>query len=346
MIDWVSAKVPLTWDYPINNGMVVHYRADGSIEYGVDKTLHLKGSFDARFAVRTVEKGFIEIAGNPSKFMQGHNLFGSSDVRGLINDLMERICENVGIEPEFEDRVAWLQGDILLKRIDLTSMRELPSYADVSAWLHAAQQVASVKYRGRGHYQDGTLYFGKVSKGKRASDWQLKLYHKGEEVLVPGHKLPDDLPHREELIRWAANKLRIEVTLRTQELKRLGLAKVSKWTREKVSHVYKAYLGRMDIGELKMADMKLEEELKPSLRLAYETWRTGVDMRSVLTKATFYRYRKNIMIKTGVDIGMLYPKSNVIPLRRYLEPLPVVIPSFAKGTKLLYEPKNRVYTIG
>lgn len=341
MIDWISATVPYDWDVPINGGAVVHYRADGSVEWGSDKTLHLKGSHDARIAVRTVERGLMEFSGNPVKFQQGHNLFGSADLKGLLIDTLIDVCEAVQLPPSAENLEAWHRGEIRLSRVDVTGMYELPSFSDVGSWLQAAGKTASVKWRGRGHYQDGTLYFGKVAKGKRSSPWQMKLYHKGQEVLV--HKLPRDLAKREELENWASNKLRIEVTLRTQELKRLGLHKVGRWTVEMADKVFEAYLSKLDIGEQQMVDIEVEEQLKPSLRAAYALWKSGADMRAVFPRATFYLYRKQIMEVTGSDIGTLVSKGNVVPLRRYLEAKPVGAPGWAGD--LLYTPRGHLSVV-
>ncbi|MBX8803318.1 hypothetical protein HBA92_21570 [Ochrobactrum sp. MR28] len=346
MVDWISARVPLTWDVPINNGMVVHYRADGSVEYGVDKTLYLQGSHDSRIAIRTVERGYMEFSGNPSKFMQGHNLFGTDDLVGLMNDVLEKICTSLNLEPSTEDKISWLYGDYTISRIDLTAMRELPTFTDVKSWILAASEAFTVKWRGRGFYQDGTLYFGKVAKGKEASSWQLKLYHKGEEILVRGHKLPENLLYRSELEEWASNKLRIELTLRSKELKRLGLVKVRHWTRDLIAQTYKAYVDKIDVGELSMCDVNAEQELKPKLQAVYALWKTGADLRKLYAKNTFYRYRSEIKNVMGVDISALCPKTNVIPLKRYLEPLPCGIPDFAKNTNLFYQPQNRVYVVG
>lgn len=320
---------------------MVHYRADGSVEWAAEKTLHLRGSHDARIAVRTVKRGEMEFSGNPAKFLQGHNLFGSDDVKGLLFDALVDVCEALELNPTSENVAAWRRGDILLSRVDVTGMYELPTPSDVGAWLVAAGKTASIKWRGRGHYQDGTLYFGKVAKGKRSSPWQMKLYHKGQEVMV--HRLHKDLEHREDLEKWASNKLRIEVTLRTQELKRLGLHYVRNWTVERAGRTFEAYLSKLDIGEDQMVDIDVEEQLKPSLRAVYALWKTGADMRGVFTRPTFYRYRKEIMAVTGADIGTLSATGNVVPLRRYLEAKPVGAPEWAGS--LYHQPRSHLSVV-
>lgn len=338
MIDWLSFELPYSWDVPIQGGQVIHLKADGSLDFAHDKTLWLHGSYDSRMSVVTRRLGFISVSGNPTKFLQGHNLFGSDDLLGLVLGVMARITELLGLEPTPEDRAAWLRGDFEISRVDCTYMYELARFEDVGAWLLAASSSASIKWRGRGHYQDGTLYFGKVAKGKRASDWQLKLYHKGAEVLIPGHQLPSDLPCREELISWSRNKLRIELCLRTGELKRVGLRRASDWVPGSVSRVFSDYLAKLEIGEDQMVEIDLEEGLKPRQRSALALWRSGVDVRTVYDKrTTFYRLRKEILDAVGVDIGSLCSSSsNVVKLKRTLEAVPATVPEWA--SPVYYEP--------
>jgi hypothetical protein len=39
-------------------------------------------------------------------------------------------------------------------------------------------------------------------------------------------------------------------------------------------------------------------------RLALESWYNGGDLKSTLPKVTFYRYRKEILEETGIDVLM------------------------------------------
>jgi len=86
-----------------------------------------------------------------------------------------------------------------------------------------------------------------------------------------------------------------------------------------------------------MVDVRVEEQLKPSLRAAYALWKTGVDMRSLFPRPTFYRYRKEILTVTGSDIGTLVVTDNVVPLRRYLEAKPATHPEWANS--LFHKPR-------
>ena len=83
------------------------------------------------------------------------------------------------------------------------------------------------------------------------------------------------------------------------------------------------------------------DAMKPSLRMAYQSWESGVDLRAILPTRTFYRYRAELL-PHGIDIAALNPKetSNVVPLVRVLEAVPAPVPDWAQGTKLYWEPRR------
>ena len=343
MIDWLSFNLPLDWQEPINDGRFVSLRWDGSVEYQTDKSLRLEGSHQSSLSVRSVERGMLEVRGNPAKWFQGHNLFGTDDLHGLFLATAVRIAEVVGVEPSSEDLAAWVRGDVALSRVDCTAMYELDTRTDVLEWLRAASGIASVKYRGRGHFQEGTLTFGMVNKGGRAKDWQLVLYAKGEEISLVGHHLADGLPWREQLMDWADNKLRMELRLRTRELKRFGLHTVGAWGPSQCSETLGRYLGKVDMSEQQLVHVDIPEHpgLKSRHKQAIACWRSGVDMKSVMPRQTFYRVRKELMELCDLDIGSRANVSNVVPLRRVLEARPASLPSFASDVLFVPPPRLR-----
>jgi hypothetical protein len=173
-------------------------------------------------------------------------------------------------------------------------------------------------YRGKGVMNDvGSLYYGLVDKGKRAKDWQLKLYSKGLDIGV--HKLPLPAYSVPGLLDEVNRTLRVELTLRTAELKRLGLIRVGDWTPERVAEVWRSYVAKLDLGEatLNLDTLDLAElGLKPRLVNALAAWKSGVDLRAIHPDRTFRRLRSELKAATGHDIALRCPKSNVVPLRR------------------------------
>jgi II/X family phage/plasmid replication protein len=82
------------------------------------KHLPVVGFHDYKFHVLALGEGRIRIHGNPAKFLQGHNLFGTDDLKGLaFAATMARICKLTGIQSLLDDRRDWKNGHDDLCRI-------------------------------------------------------------------------------------------------------------------------------------------------------------------------------------------------------------------------------------
>ena len=83
------------------------------------------------------------------------------------------------------------------------------------------------------------------------------------------------------------------------------------------------------------------DSLTSGQRTAYLSWVAGADLREVLPVRSFYRLRAKLL-PHGIDIATLQPKdaaSNVVPLHRVLQAVPVSVPDWATGTPLYFEPR-------
>jgi II/X family phage/plasmid replication protein len=330
----------------ITGGQVLSIRPSGEIEWECLKRAPVKGSYSSEIHIRTArhtveQNTHIEISGNPVKFFQGHNLWGTDDLPSLAIATIEHIASALNIGTS-HDRLLWQAGDIQLTRVDFTQSFHLESLASVLAWLRAAEQTAYLAHRGRGQLTKGsTLYFGKHSRR-----WSLKLYAKGEEIRKQGHGQDAilDLPHA---LQWADKTLRVELTLRSMELKRLGKSIASSWSNDYheyegvTSELLRERFEGMTMTTTNSLSPEIIQSFRPALRTAYLSWQSGADLRDVLTRRSFYRYRKELL-HHGIDIATLLPKdlpSNVVPLFRTLEAVPAPVPDWAMGTSLYFEPR-------
>lgn len=339
MIDWITARIPWKHSTPINNGNMVSISNEGEIQWSTEKWLSVSGSFESSIQVRSyhseVQCSHIILSGNPSKFLQGHNLWGTDDLEGLLGECFFRVLSLLGIS----DFAKYPMGNVSgahLTRVDLTAMYHLRDGLEVNNWLRAAEFSATTRHSGRGQMSNGTLYFGKNSRR-----WSIKFYHKGQEVKA------NEKHHRalsEELHIFADKSLRCEVTLRGMELEKMGLSTVCEWSDVEPLTVYNEYLQRLKISEnMTMVDQNKLENLPPRLVAAFRCWENGEDMRELYPSRTFYRYRKQIMDAVGIDISVRQPsdrddRSNVVPLIRVLEAKPADIPYWASGTDWYFEP--------
>jgi II/X family phage/plasmid replication protein len=96
----------------------------------------------------------------------------------------------------------------------------------------------------------GVLTGGTVYWGKHSSRWAIKAYSKGEEISKRGHKLPPELSLTN-LANFADDKLRVEITLRQKELKKLGLERGCFWNNFEVEILYEQYRDKLQLNDQK-----------------------------------------------------------------------------------------------
>ena len=343
MLDWLTFEVPCYHREPIHGDRILAVTRDGEHRWETRKRHKVRGSHDATIHVRTLDYApdgsglSLEIDGNPVKFLQGHNVFGSDDVVGLSAETMERLTVLLSLDPTGEDRAAWWAGKARLRRVDVNASWELGSRAEVRAWLRAAAESSHLRHRGRGEMKEGTLYWGKHSRR-----WALKAYAKADEIEAKGRELPAVFL-KTSLPVWADNKLRIERVTRQKELQRLGLEWAYSWTETTGRELLADAMGRLTMSDYTVSDETIQA-LPGRLRMVYQCWKDGHDLRELHSRPTFYRYRKALLDAAGVDIAVKQPRedrSNVVPLVRVLEAVPASIPDWAYGTELLFEPRRK-----
>lgn len=354
MIDWITFVAPLTHQAgeggPFYAGEIMATRPDPThpdgfcLDWSVLKRKGFEGSHSSGIQIQstTDEAGrpAIWVSGNPAKWFQGHNIFGSDDLRGLVLEMLHRVCASVGIVPAPDDLVLWELGVIRLSRVDVTYSYQLETLARVRNALRSLDATANLKHRGRGHFKGDSLTFGKGSRR-----WSLTLYAKGAEIDVKGHQLPLSL--RETFLpQVAQGLLRAEVRLLGLQLATEHLEYVCHWGDNAASELHQRLIAGLQIAEASMLDAHQLEGLSGRLQLAYTSWREGNDLRAILTRPTFYRYRLELL-KHGIDIAVKQERtsadlSNVVPLRTVLHAYPFAVPDWAVGTPLYFEPRSKV----
>lgn len=327
MIDWASAILPCKHDpSKLISGVVMSFDPLGNNEWTVNKTLSVEGSYSSKIQIKSHTDNQIYISGNPTKFLQGHNLFGSNDLVHVMGECFDKLLtyDNLGLCPDPFQYAAIKDGHYELTRVDVNETWHLRNQNEVLAWIRSVGETAVLKHRGAGQFSGDTAYFGKNSRR-----WSLKCYSKGLEILAKGHKLPQELCIPE-MIEYAQKALRIEAVIRQLELKRRHLNIASNWDIDTAEELLLEYISKLEMSDVYMLKDDVLDALPYRLRLTYQAWLNGDDMKTILSRPTFYRYRTQLL-KFGVDISTKSPKekSNIIPLVRYLEAKPVGIPDWA-----------------
>lgn len=354
MLDWITARVPCFHLSPITGGRVLKITPDGEIEWQVESRLPVVGSYESSLMIRTygvrddregVRRGIIlDVSGNPTKFLQGHNLFGGFLAPGpLLELLLYRLCEILpGLRPTDFDLQRWRDGHFEILRADINRMYALGSRERVQAWLRGAEYSAYMRHRGRGTLvKNGTLYFGQGSKR-----WSAKFYGKGDELDAgKGHGLHRGLQVEEPKLKaWADDKLRFEVMLRSKEIQERGLRWAFDWSETTGAEILKGIAEGIQMSDQRALPTTAITDLPKRLVPVYHLWQQGHDIRAMYPHRTFYRYRKE-MLPHGIDIAIRQPhedRSNVVPLIRVIEAVPVGPPEWAYGTPLLVGPSDLI----
>lgn len=349
MIDWVDFTAPLVHDEgqdsPFYAGEVMSTTPAGELDWGIFKRMSMVGSYSTTIQIRSARmadgRQAVRVSGNLIKWFQGHNIFGTNDIGGLVFESLLRIMEIGKLSPSRAELQSWANGDIELLRVDCTESLDFENEKRVLNALRSLDQLANLKFRGRGQFNGHSLLFGKGSR-----NWSLTLYSKGTELAK--HKLPSKLLDTP-LHGFANRLLRMEFRLLSMHLKKLNLGKLGAWCENTASSVHQTMLENLQISDATMIDSDVIENLPSRYKLIYQTWKDGHDLRTILTRPTFYRHRR-AMLAYGIDIAIKQyrrpepPPSNVVPLPVVLIGKPVAIPEWAYNTDLFFQPRRRNIT--
>lgn len=283
MIDWLTYRIQVASHDPLANGAVVKLSPGGEIDWTSTARMQMAGSYEASVYARSLDSRTVELSGNPTKYFQGHNLWGSNDAYGLGVALASDVQQRLGI---------CFQEIHEASRVDIAGLLDLGSPKHVQELVRALGQAATMRNRGRGNNADeGTVYWG-----KRSRRWALKIYDKQRELLST--KAAHDLPTTAAL---ASGKLRVELVLRGMELKEMGLKTLTQWSTVEPMRLLSEFLNTLELpDQLPRLDVAA---LPRHLRLPFMQWAQGDDLRSLYSKATFYRHRK-LLLTFGVDVAV------------------------------------------
>lgn len=339
MIDWITGKFPFYINGLISGGEFLSIDVDGVIETRTVKRKIIPGSYSSNITIRTFnvdDKGNtceVELSGNPVKFLQGHNLFGTSDAVNLIFETLEKISTILGVKQPLAFYDAWATAKGTISRVDINKMFSTGSRANALQWLHSASTSSRTRSQSA-TTRGSTVYFNGGSRR-----WTIKAYSKGQETELPRNNKQGLLELTPSMKAWANDSLRIELTLKSNELRLLNLHTLASFAKMDIYELFDNYWARVAMADQLELEVDLIHTLKGAVRNTYSSWLLGLDCRSIMSRTTFYRHRQELL-KYGIDITIAKEQSNVIPMIRTIVLEPLGIPDWATGTELLYEPRK------
>jgi hypothetical protein len=302
-VDWVSGEVSsqsiIAQGFKLyDTGRMLVLGPGGEVTQERPGRFAFEGSHDNRLAICSRDGASVYVSGNPAKFFQGHNLFGSMDVDGLYLAAGIAIRQGVGLFPGPETFASCEFTRPRYTRIDLTRSYRFTSNDRARAWLRDVASTARTRHGSAGLGRDGSVTFGKGSRR-----WSFTVYPKFDELQARGrgHALSSKLePHAvSRLQEWAEGVVRFELRLR-------GLELASVWPITDPLATWTRYFARIQFNRNNLAALEddMLTDTLPSHLLGYlARWKVGEDLRARLSKPTYYRVRRELLTHAGVDIA-------------------------------------------
>lgn len=249
----------------------------------------------------------LRFSGNFGRFGHKSNIegIGVVDVVSRIPSLLEPILDDIdwsmfGTVVKEDSAMEW---GTRLSRVDLACNYQV---SDFAGWCRQLMMRSIGRKRPQaGRYGPMWGYHA-----KRANWWRAKVYDKASEAEGRQGPVP------------GATLARFEVQLGGEFLKREGLTTVKAWKAESEGKGMAEIIYGRFAAELMREQASVEDwTVIPSrLRQWAILWRDGEAVRSQMTRATFYRVRKQLL-EHGIDIAT---DSNVAALSKYRRDVSVV----------------------
>ncbi|MDQ5770987.1 phage/plasmid replication protein, II/X family [Thiothrix subterranea] len=267
-----------------------------------------------------------EFDGSLIKHLQGHNVWGSDNLEQIVKDTFFSVLNS--INPELIKLHDWdtQKQTIKFSRIDINASYDLGSFDNVFNWLQDAYKASSLKNRGRACFPNPkkaqeptkeeltTLYWGTLNGKTKQADWYLKAYHKHTQIvetepLIWVHDYNEKifneprLPTPPDAQAYAEKALRVEITLKTKELKRKKLHALTDWQGVNVYDLFKHYTSRLSF-DLSQMDKSIPnyDKLPTATKAVFMDWFNTKHLEKLYRHSTLERHRKIIRDITGHDI--------------------------------------------
>lgn len=294
MVDWLTIQTPRIAEFDLPVGQLVKIEPTGEMLTLCDLG-HKVPSFDTSCRVRPVG-AMIEISGNPSKWLQGHNLFGSDDVKRTTIKFMTEIEQKLGKRIFPENPLVYAQ----LHEIHLAQMVDLESEKNKSDFLMQLGNVAKTRHKKQFQYSGQTVYFGKgIEKGSKNSRLYFwRIYDKYKEIQAHKQKYLLD--------NWEIrNHVRAEVVLKRMWLMANNMEYVKTWNPSLVEKIYMEMLGKINVAEGNLMETLIPPPgMTTDDKKIWYPWVAGEDIRVLFPRRTFYNHRKRLMERYNVDINL------------------------------------------
>lgn len=253
------------------------------------------------------------IDGNLGRFGAENNLFGLP-----VKACSARVVPFLG---EATDTFFACNQTVELRRVDLTANFVFDDAASASAYIAWAGQNKLGQAHSR-PYASGCAWV--------TENWSAKVYDKIADLRRhKSNDLADELLSREGYV------LRLETTLRTDELKHLGVNTLDKWSTDMENVIFSNRFRPLLPGSSLPSLDDLTKTLPVRLANAVDGWRNGRDFQAAMrdgriSRRTYYRLRADLL-PHGIDIAQPCQVHTLAIRPRLIDMRPLARPDWLKA---------------
>lgn len=228
-VDWLKVVVHVNHNqHKLNNGVRVDikrtndgYDTEGQMESFRPMWICKTGSYSSSLKVKSLSESTLLIEGNFYKWLHGQNVTGSTDLIGLVFDVVQGLSEQeLEVAPTQEQLGAIREGAFKVRMVDVNKALMFQDKQEAMQYLERLKHNSSYPYRKKDTENNG-VYFGKTSKR-----WLIKYYHKGNEILANKKHQTAITP---ELTELAEKMIRCEMRIKWHQLNDWDLLEGSQW---------------------------------------------------------------------------------------------------------------------
>lgn len=277
---------------------------------------------------RTGMANMIEIHCCPPLVLQRHNVFGHQNLQTYAYNILDLATASLGIDVREEDRDEWRRGAMGLTEIHLTGNFGCPH----SAIVPVIQAVDDNNFAGKKRQLPTWITLDNGTE-KNSTFYALTIYGKHAELKnKAAFRSPG--PVRKKLLAETYNAIRAEVKIRSDGLKHMDLAYVSRWKNVDVSALFFDIFSKYNVAYA-VQRLLTEDELQcltRAERKAYTLWLLGTDIEDQYARTGAWSMTKRIYDKTGIwvkskkrpvampdlDLRDVFSPDNVLPVPDWL----------------------------
>jgi II/X family phage/plasmid replication protein len=140
-----------------------------------------------------------------------------------------------------------------------------------------------------------------------------------------------------ELLKYVEKAVRAELCIRSIELKDREMSYGYQIENVGVAAIYGEFMKKLDInGNTRVSDKKIIN-MPSAVKGTYSLWLSNHDVRSLVSRATFYRHKKILREEYGINIDKPTREigSNVVSINKVMELEPLACPEFLVASNLV-----------